>query len=128
MRKAARIGLWVLQVLLAVPFVPAGLAKVSSNPGFVRMFERLGYPAGFYFVVGVVELAGAIGLLIPPVTPYAAAALMCVMAGATYTHVSIGDPVGRAVFTMVLFALLGVVAWARRPAFLRKQARAAGLV
>jgi uncharacterized membrane protein YphA (DoxX/SURF4 family) len=120
MSKLKVIGLWALQVILAVPFVPAGLSKVSSNPGLVRMFERMGYPDGFYMVVGVVELAGALGMLIPPVTPYAAGALMCVMAGATYSHLAIGDPVGRAAFTFALFLLLGLVAWARRPAFLRK--------
>lgn len=120
MSKAAKIGLWMLQVLLAVPFIPAGLTKLTSQPRWVGMFEKLGYPDGFYFVVGVVELAGAVGLLIPPATRYAAAALMCVMAGATYSHLAIGDPVGRAVFTLVLFVLLGVVGWIRRPAFLRK--------
>lgn len=120
MNKASKIGLWALQVILALPFVPAGMSKVTNNPGIVRMFERLGYPSGFYFVVGVLELAGAVGLLIPPVTPYAAVALMCVMAGATYSHLAMGDPIGRAAFTLVLFALLGVVGWIRRPAFLRK--------
>lgn len=120
MSKAANIGLWILQVLVAVPFIPAGLTKLTSQPRWVGMFEKVGYPDGFYFVVGVVELASAVGLLIPSATPYAAAALMCVMAGATYSHIVIGDPMGRVVFTLVLFVLLGLVGWVRRPAFLRK--------
>lgn len=120
MSRAANIGLWILQVLVAVPFVPAGISKLTSQPRWVEMFERVGYPDGFYFVVGVVELTAAVGLLIPRGTPYAAGALMCVMAGATYSQLVIGDPVGRAVFTLVLFVLLGLVGWVRRPAFLRR--------
>ena len=119
MSKLQKIGLWLLQIVLALPFLPAGMAKVTSNPGFVRMFEKLGYPNGFYFVVGVVELAGAVGLLIPPVTPYAAAALMCVMAGATVTHLTVHET-SNAIFTSVLFVLLGLAGWVRRPALLRK--------
>lgn len=120
MGKMKVVGLWALQVILALLFVAPGWSKVTSHPGVIRMFQKFGYPDGFYWVVGVVELAGAAGLLIPPVTAYAAGALMCVMAGATYSHLAAGDPIGRVIQTSVSFLLLALVAWSRRPTFLRK--------
>ncbi|MFQ5526754.1 MAG: DoxX family protein [Thermoanaerobaculia bacterium] len=48
---------------------------------------------GLTSLIGVVELAGAIGLLIPKTTRWAAVGLVAVMLGAAYTHVSNGEGV-----------------------------------
>jgi len=120
MSKPKIIALWVLQVLLAAMFATAGWAKVSSNPGTIRQFQRFGYSEGFCFVIGSVEVASAAGLLIPAAIPYAATALMGVMLGAAYSHFTVGDHLARILFALGVLLLLALTGWARRPAFLRK--------
>jgi hypothetical protein len=68
-------------------------------------------------MIGAAEVAGAFGLVVPaatgivPVlTPIAAGALAVLMAGATVTHVRLGEPF---TFPLVLMILSLVVAWLR---------------
>lgn len=84
--KRKTIISWVLQVLLALLFVAASAGKLTSNPQVVEMFESWGYPAGFMLLIGVLELAGAVGLLIPRTAGYAAMGLIGLMIGAALTH------------------------------------------
>jgi hypothetical protein len=70
-------------------------------------------------VIGVVELLGAIGLILPaatgiaPVlTPIAATGLALTMVLAAATHIRRKEPSGVA-FNAVLFALAVFVAWGR---------------
>jgi len=63
------IGLWVLQVVTAVLFGGHGVLLVT---GPQRMAERASWvaalPAPFVRVLGVLEILGAIGLVLPPLT------------------------------------------------------------
>ena len=115
--RALNIGLWVLQVLLAVFFVFAGLGKLLGDPAAVQMFHEIGFGQWFRYFTGSVELLGAVGLLIPRLCGLAAAGLACVMIGATITTFALGVPSG-AVTTIALFVLFVLVAGARRDTFL----------
>jgi hypothetical protein len=61
--RGLNVTLWVLQVLLAFQFAMAGLAKVLGDPAMVEMFATIGIGQWFRYVVGVLELAGAVGVL-----------------------------------------------------------------
>jgi uncharacterized membrane protein YphA (DoxX/SURF4 family) len=102
--------LWVLQVLLAIVMVGPGMQKFTS-PTWERMFRTWGYPDGFYLLIGAIEVAGGIGLLVPRFTAYAAASLVPVMIGAGFTQLLRGGRSGVGEF--VFAALLALVAWAR---------------
>jgi len=116
MSKAVRIGIWVLSILLAFVFVTAGLPKLLGQPGHVRAFVRWGYPDWFRLVVGAIEVASAILLLIPRLAFLGAAGIAVIMAGATYTHViRTPEEASRAPFTLTLLALAALVGLARRP-------------
>lgn len=122
MSKGKTIGLWVLQVLLAAQFLLAALPKLTSHPGMVERFTSWGYPDHFYLLVGGVELLGTIGLLIPRVAAYGASALMVIMIGASLTHL-LNQEAPRVVYTGTLLILLALVAYVRRPQFLRQAQR-----
>ena len=62
---------------------------------------------------GGLELAGAIGLLIPRLAGPAALGLAGVMVGAVFAHVLALPPVALAVVPAVLFVLLVLIARAR---------------
>ena len=63
--RALGIALWACQALLALTFAMAGLAKVFGDPAMVEMFATIGLGQWFRYVVGALELAGAVGVLVP---------------------------------------------------------------
>ena len=91
------ILLWVLQILLGLLFlfaggmkivVPADLLMANAPPGSTQ------FPALFLKFIGVVELLGGFGLILPGIfrtrrglTPLAAAGLVIVMIGAVVVTV-----------------------------------------
>ena len=112
-RRGVNIALWVLQILLALQFVMAGLAKVFGDPAMVEMFTTIGIGQWFRYVVGALELAGAVGVLIPRTSGLAALGLVCLMSGAAFTNVVV---LGASPFLpIVLLVVAALVAWGRWP-------------
>ena len=101
--RAVTIALWALQVLLALTFVMAGLAKVFGDPAMVEMFAT----------VGALEIFGAVGVLIPRLSWLAALGLVCLMAGATLANLFVLG--ASPLLPIGLLVASAVVAWARRP-------------
>jgi putative oxidoreductase len=85
LRLVGTVALWIVNILAAAAFVAIGLAKFGS-PEWAIKFERWGYPDGFYMVIGALELAGGVLLLVPRVSSYAAALLGAILLGAAATH------------------------------------------
>ena len=76
-----------LSILLALIFLASGLAKLASLEFELAAFERWGYPIWFMYLIGVVEVAGGVGLIIQRFSAAAGAALALMMIGAIGTHV-----------------------------------------
>lgn len=112
------ITLWILQALLAAAFAAHGWMLVSPPPELLPiMNEQLG--VGFRLFLGVAEIAGAIGLLLPAMsrrmpwlTPVSAGCLAFVVASATALHLSRGET-SSAITTTILFLIAAFVAYAR---------------
>ena len=115
--RVKTIGLWALTLLLVLMFFMVGLNKFTS-PGWIERFANWGYPENFLYVIGVLEMLGAVVLLIPRLAGYAAGGLIVLMIGATITHLVHGEFPG----SVIHLVLLSIILYARRPAFLRKQA------
>lgn len=111
--RAVNVVLWVLQVLLALMFAIAGLTKVFGDPAMVEMFTNIGIGQWFRYLVGALEIAGAIGVLIPRVSSLAALGLACLMVGATFTNIFLLG--ANPLLTIVLMLVSGLVAWGRWP-------------
>lgn len=113
--RAGHIALWVLQGLLGAFFlVAAAIPKLVGEATAVQIFDSLGGD-WFRLFIGVVELAGAIGLVIPRLAAAAGLGLVLLMVGATYVQVVIfGTPI-FAITTVTLGVLAGLIAWFRRP-------------
>jgi putative oxidoreductase len=111
-RRAARYALAALRILLAVEFAGAGLMKLGGVESMVALFADIGAGQWFRYVVGALELAGAVGLLVPRLAGVAALGLTGLMTGALVTHAVVlgGAPVIEAVF----LAATTTVAYARR--------------
>jgi putative oxidoreductase len=111
-RLAGVVVLWFLQILMAVAFVAIGLAKFF-DPSWARSFARWGYPDGFYMVIGALEAAGGLGLLVPRLTTYVAAALGIIMIGASLTHWLHGEMarVTPPLMYLAILVIVGVGRW-----------------
>jgi len=114
-------ALWVVQILLALAFGMAGFGKLAQTKEALQ--PRMAFVEDFsqntIRIIGALEVAAAIGLILPmlldilPVlTPLAAIGLILTMLGAAYTHYR------RKEFPMigmnfVLLALAAFVAYGR---------------
>jgi putative oxidoreductase len=104
---------WGLRILLALAFGAAGIAKLAGAPQMVQVFEAIGFGQWFRYVTGVVEVVGAVLLLVPATGFLGGLLLTATMAGAVATHlVLIGGSPAPAV---VLALLSAFVTWRLRP-------------
>jgi uncharacterized membrane protein YphA (DoxX/SURF4 family) len=117
-RSALNIGLWVVQVLLALLFLWAGGMKL------VLPLEKLAGPVHlpglFVRFIGVAEVLGGLGLILPgllrirPIlTSWAAAGLVIIMVGAVVITILGGVGVGMALIPGVTGLLAAFVAYGR---------------
>ena len=110
-----RVITWVLTILLAYMFTLAGGVKLFGVPAMVQEFAQIGLGQWFRYLTGVLEVSGAIGLLVPRLRFWAALQLAVIMVGATLTNLMVLRLPQMAVVTISLLALLLVLAWLRRP-------------
>ena len=111
------ITLWVIQGLLAALFLFAGSMKLVLP--IEAMAGPVSLPGWFLRFIGVAEVAGAIGLILPwltrirpRLTPVAASGLVIIMSGATVVTV-MGGPAATAVVPFVVGLLAATVAYGR---------------
>ncbi|ACL61403.1 DoxX family protein [Methylobacterium nodulans] len=110
--RALNILAWSLQVLLALVFLAAGGTKLAGVPMMVQVYDLIGVGQWFRIVTGLVEVAGAVALLVPGYAVFAAVWLGCTMVGAVLAHLLVlPTPAAPAVLLLVLCAS---VAWLRR--------------
>lgn len=117
------IVLWIIQLLLALLFLFAGgLKLVLPIDKLVAMGSpnQVVLPGLFIRFIGVCEVLGALGLILPGVlgirrrlTPLAAAGLVIIMIGAIVLTI-IGDGLGAAAVPLLVGVLAGFVAYGRR--------------
>ena len=110
--KAVNIALWVAQLLLALAFLGAASGKLLGKPEMVGLYETIGIGQWFRYVTGLLEVAGAVLVVVPRTKAFGAALLAMVMVGAVLTHLFIlhNPPTAAA----VLLVLAGAVVWGRR--------------
>jgi uncharacterized membrane protein YphA (DoxX/SURF4 family) len=114
--------LWIVQLVLAVVFAAAGIAKIAlPRP---RLRTTLGdwvdaFPAPMIKLLGVAEVAAGVGLTVslrtgiaPVLAPPAAFGVIAVMVGAIITHGRRREYPNVAVNVMLAVAA-GIVIWGR---------------
>jgi len=111
------IALWITQALLAALFLFAGVMKLIMP--IEEMTKEIAMPGGFLRFIGIVEVLGAIGLILPwllrirpNLTPLAAAGLVIIMIGATAVTLMSGAS-ATALIPFVVGLLAAFVAYGR---------------
>lgn len=116
------ITLWIVQGLLALLFLMAGGMKMMQPKDQIleKMGERMGWMEDFsqntIRGIGLLEVLGALGLILPPLTgilpilaPLAAVGLVLTMIGAAMTHLRRGEMQSIAPNAILLLLALFVV-------------------
>jgi putative oxidoreductase len=87
--RLPRAAVWACAIFLAMVFVLAGISKLegASAMRWTERFAQWGYPATAQYLIGVLEILGGLGVLIPRWRRAAAAILVALMIGALCTHV-----------------------------------------
>jgi len=111
------IVLWIIQVLLALLFLLAGGTKLILP--IAEMTKDIHLPGLFLRFLGVAEVLGALGLILPGalrikpgLTSLAAVGLMIIVIGATVITATNGPIVG-AILPFITTLLLAFVAYGR---------------
>ena len=117
------IALWIIQILLALVFLFAGGTKLYFSPEVLTANgppNQIHLPGLFLKFIGVCEVLGALGLVLPglfkirpQLTSLAAAGLLIIMIGAVVVTIA-GPGVGPAVPAVVVGLLCTFVAYGRR--------------
>ena len=110
-RRSVAVALWVAQAVLALQLASGGILKLIGDAAMVDLFTDIGAGQWFRYAVGLVELAGAVGLLIPRLCGLAALGVTALLVGATVTNVAIGVAPW---LPLVLLLVAATVAYARR--------------
>ena len=111
--RAAGVGLWTLQVLLAAVYAFSAYGKLTAEAQNVAGFEAMGLGAPGMYIIGLLELAGAIAMFVPVLTGLAATCFVALMIGAVTITLAIGGG-ALAVIPAVVGVVAAVVAWGRR--------------
>lgn len=119
------IALWVVQVLVGLAFLFAGFTKATRPVDQVakQMTWAKDVPDWFLRFIGVAEILGGLGLILPAATkilPWltlgAAIGLIIVMASAIIFHISRKEyphlGVNIVLLLLAAFVLVGRLAWA----------------
>jgi len=116
-RSTMNVALWIVQGLLAALFLFAGGAKLVLP--LDQMTGPVALPGWFLRFIGVAEVLGAFGLVLPGLlrirqglTPLAAAGLVIIMIGATVVMWA-GGMVAVALMNVIVALLAAFVAYGR---------------
>jgi hypothetical protein len=112
-------GLWIVQGLLAALFLLSGVPKLVMSAAQMSAPGPIQLPVAFIRFIGVCEILGAIGMILPGLTrirpgltPLSAAGLVIIMIGATVVNI-VDGPAAVAILTAVLGLMAAYVVWGR---------------
>jgi uncharacterized membrane protein YphA (DoxX/SURF4 family) len=115
--RKTTVLLWIIQGLLALVYLFAGAMKFIIP--MEQMTKQIPLPGLFLRFIGVAEVLGAIGLILPGLlrirpglTPLAAAGLAIITVGATVVTLRTGGG-AMALFPLVVALLSAFVAYSR---------------
>ena len=103
------LTLWLPRVAVGAVFLSIGAGKFTADAGWVRLFDEIGIGQWFRYATGILQMLGAVLVLIPRVFLLGVVILGCTMAGAMATWVLVLDAPANALSSgVILGALLAV--------------------
>lgn len=112
-RAVDDVVVWILSIVLAAVFLLTGIPKLLGlNTIGLQAAAMHGFPVWMRLIAGIVEIVGAIALLIPAVSGFAAIMLAILMVPAALTQYASHE--GGVYVPIIALVLLLVLAWLRK--------------
>ena len=86
--RAMVVVLWIVRIIVAALFLLAGIMKLVGAQAEIELFNTVGFGQWFRYVTGLMEVVGAVAVLMPPVSALGAALLLVVDIGAFVAQVT----------------------------------------
>lgn len=112
--RGRRIGLIVLLVLLTLLFLLVSVTKIYPAEFMATNMGELHYGRPSVFIIGLLELAAAVGLWIPRYRTLALSVLLLIMAGSAGSHWGFGHPAAEVVPSFIVATLVFAALWLDR--------------
>ena len=107
----ARIWIgWAVTGVMAALMLLSAVPDVLRAPGALAVFAHLGYPPFLLLFLGTAKILGVAAVLapgVPRLKEWAFAGLAFDLAGALYSHLSVGDPASGWMPAAIGLVLLG---------------------
>ena len=113
-KKFGQIFLWVVTTAFGVLMLVAGGSKFMQPEMWVSNFEGWGYPGVLAYVIGALEVVGAVALFVPRLATYAGALIAVIMCVAAATLIMNPGPLGPPTIPLINVIGFAGIAYARR--------------
>ena len=104
---------WVPRIGVALLFINVGASKLSADGMWVRLFAQIGLGQWLRYLTGILQVGGAILLLIPRTTTVGAAMLACTMLGAVLVQLFVLHTGFMAIVPAALLVIVVAIGAAR---------------
>jgi hypothetical protein len=108
--KSSRTIYWVITGLMTAFMLMASIPDVLQAAQAVAIFGHLGYPTYLLPFLGTAKILAVAAVLVPrlrTLKEWAYAGLIFDLAGALYSHLSVGDPASALLFPVIGLLLVG---------------------
>ena len=116
-KKINKIAGWVLTTILGLLFAFSAFLKLSENETAIAQAATIGFDAGTYRIIGIIEIAALVLFLIPRTGIVGSLLLIAYMGGAIATHLQHQQPIAMAVTVQILVWIAFIL---RYPAVLQQ--------
>jgi uncharacterized membrane protein YphA (DoxX/SURF4 family) len=100
---------WLIRIIAAMLYLSVGWSKFSPRSQWVRIFAQIGFGQWFRYVTGILQVGGALMVLIPRLVPVGIVILVCTMVGAMTAWIFIlGAPLNAMIPGALAMGLLAV--------------------
>ena len=109
---------WILRLAVAGVFLSVGASKFDADSYWVKLFNQIGWGDWFRYLTGIVQVTGAVLVVVPRTFLIGIGILACTMLGAAAIWiVKFGAPENAIIPAAILVALVAIgFHGARRPA------------
>jgi hypothetical protein len=117
MKKRNKIIYWIATIWLSLGMVATGIVQLLQLKEEGDLFQRLGYPAYFMPLLGVLKILGVVAILMPKfplLKEWAYAGFFFAMSGAIYSHIAMGSGMAD-IGGPLLLLVLTTISWYFRP-------------
>jgi putative oxidoreductase len=105
------LAMWLPPVAVALVFLSVGSEKFGSHGPWIRIFARIGLGDWFRYLTGIMQVGGALLLLVPPLVTVGAVVLACTMTGAIIVNVFVLQTGLAAIIPSLLLVAIAFVGW-----------------